>query len=456
MIGWQNPAALWALPLAAVPVIIHLLRTHHARRIAFPSIRFVPSSRTAAVRLHLPSDVLLMLLRVAIVALAIGAAAGPIVLTDARIQAWDARTARAVVVDVSDSMRSPDGSGQAPERTATEAAQAEVDSAASSRRFEVRRRDEMEGTLARASRWLEASPPARREIVVISDFHHGVWQAADAASVLDGVGLRLIPVGRPAGRQAFEGARLFGDGDIAARSQAIEITKDTTAVAIERRPETETAGLRVMAPKGPDGKEASVERLLQAVAAAGAPAGSADEPIAIRFSNAGPPPSGLTIVRPGWMLRTVLRLREDAALSLSPPSPGRGATSSDAWTTVARSADGATLVRAAASGRELLLDIAAPPESLVAAAAVRAALTARIDVDAYAEREVARLDEAQLTAFTRPSAGVTRDAWRSAESTDARWFWLLVLVLLFVEHWLRDRTVRGSHRGSDQEIARAA
>ena len=155
MIGWQNPAALWALPLAAVPVIIHLLRTHHARRVAFPSIRFVPSSRTAAVRMRLPSDVLLMLLRVGIVALAIGAAAGPIFLTDARIQAWDARTARAVVVDVSDSMRAPDGSGQAPERAAAEAAEAELDSAASSRRFEVRRRHEMEEALTRASRWLD-------------------------------------------------------------------------------------------------------------------------------------------------------------------------------------------------------------------------------------------------------------------------------------------------------------
>ena len=50
-----------------------------------------------------------MLLRVAIVALAVGAVAGPILLTDARIQAWDASTARAVVVDVSDSMRAPDG-----------------------------------------------------------------------------------------------------------------------------------------------------------------------------------------------------------------------------------------------------------------------------------------------------------------------------------------------------------
>ena len=58
MIGWLNPGALWALPLAALPILIHLLRTHHATRVAFPSLRFVQPSRTAAVRMRLPSDVL--------------------------------------------------------------------------------------------------------------------------------------------------------------------------------------------------------------------------------------------------------------------------------------------------------------------------------------------------------------------------------------------------------------
>jgi hypothetical protein len=452
MIGWQNPAALWALPLSAVPVVIHLLRTHRARRVAFPSVRFVPSSRTAAVRMRRPSDVVLMMLRGAIVTLAIFAVAGPIVLTNARIEAWNARTVRAVVVDRSESMGVPDGSGQPPEEAAAELAQAELDAAASSRRLEVRRPNELGEALTRASRWLAASPPARREIVVISDFHHGAWQPAAAALVPDGVGLRLIPVGRASGRQIFEGARLFGGGNVAARSQAIDVTKDATAVAVERRPASGTTGLRVEAPKG---AEADVERLLQAVAAAGAPAGSADEPIALRFSNAGPPSTGLAIVRPGWMLRTVLRLREDATFTLSPARAEGDARPSDAWTTVAWSADGAPLVRAAASGRELLLDVAEPVDSLLAAAVVRAALTARLDVDRYAEREVARLDDTSLMAFTRPAAGVTRDAWQSAESTDARWFWLLALVLLAAEQWLRDRA-RRSHGGSPQEVARAA
>ena len=90
-------------------------------------------------------------------------------------------------------------------------------------------------------------------------------------------------------------------------------------------------------------------------------------------------------------------------------------------------------------------------EDILVAEGFESACAARIDVDVYAEREVARLDEARLTAFARPSAGLTRDAWRSAESTDARWLWLLALVLLAVEQWLRDRA-----RRSDQEVARAA
>ncbi len=139
MIGWLNPGALWALPLAALPVVIHLLRTHHAKRVAFPSLRFVQPSRTAAVRMRLPSDVLLMLVRVAVVALGVGALAGPIVLSETRVAAWNSRTARAVVVDVSDSMRAADGSGVAPEAAAAEAAAAELGTATYSRRIETRR-----------------------------------------------------------------------------------------------------------------------------------------------------------------------------------------------------------------------------------------------------------------------------------------------------------------------------
>ena len=233
MIAWQNAAALWALPLAAVPFLIHLLRTHHARRVAFPSLRFVQPSRTAAVRMRLPSDVLLMVVRIATVALAVGALAGPIVLTDARLAAWNARTARAVVVDVSDSMRVVDGSGASPERTASDAVAAELVTATYAKRIDTR---DLADGFARASRWLAASPPAR-EIVVISDLQRGTLGRPDMTAP-EGIGVRFIPVGAGEKTNTFAGARLFGAGDVAVRGQAIEATADTTAVAIEARPGT--------------------------------------------------------------------------------------------------------------------------------------------------------------------------------------------------------------------------
>ena len=206
MIVWQNAAALWALPLAAVPFIVHLLRTHHAKRVAFPSLRFVQPSRTAAVRMRLPSDVPLMLVRIAIVALAVGALAGPIVLTEARTAAWNARTARAVVVDVSDSMRVADGSAVPPEGAAAEAAAAELRTATYARRIDTR---DMEDGLARASRWLAASPPARREVVVISDLQRGTLRRLGHDGGHRGDRLRFIPIGRVAKTKTFDGARAF-------------------------------------------------------------------------------------------------------------------------------------------------------------------------------------------------------------------------------------------------------
>ncbi len=243
MIGWLNPAALWALPLAAAPILIHLLRTHHATRVAFPSLRFVPPSRTAAVRLRLPSDVALMLVRVAIIALSIGALAGPIVLTAARTAAWNSRTARAVVVDASDSMRVPDATGVAPASAAAEGATAELQSATYGVRIDAR---DLRQGIARASTWLAASPPARREVVVISDVQRGRhWEVrgSNTLPMADGIGLRFVPVGQRAETSRFEGARLLGAGDVASREQAIEVTADTTAVTLQANADGASRGV---------------------------------------------------------------------------------------------------------------------------------------------------------------------------------------------------------------------
>jgi hypothetical protein len=444
MIGWLNPAALWALPLVAAPVLIHLLRTHHPTRVAFPSLRFVPPSRMAAVRMRLPSDVALLLVRVAIVALAVVALAGPIALTAGRIASWNSRIARAVVVDRSDSMGVPDGTGVAPERAAADSAAAELASATYGVRLDAR---DLHKGMARASAWLAMSPPARREIVVVSDFQRGGLTSSTISSMAGDVGVRFVPVGRRAEASSFEGARLLGASDVAARELTIETTVDTTAVALRSSVSGESPGLRLI---GPPGTERDLTRLWRVLAVAGTFASAADQPITVQLAGA-PLQATPVPISPGWMVGTVLRLQNDPALSASSGSTVQSgaAAAASPWTTLALNPRGETLVRAAASGAELLVDVKAPVDSLFAAEVVRAVLNARIDPRAYDEREVARVDEALLVALSRPPGPVTLEAWRASEASDARWAWLAVLTLLGVEQWLRGRSVRArAHEGT--------
>ena len=107
---WLAPGAFMALVLLAGPAIVHMLARRNARRVVFPATHFVRAAPAAAVRLRRPSDLGLLLLRLAIVAAAILAAAQPLVLTPWRQARWNARVARAVVVDTSRSIpirRSP-------------------------------------------------------------------------------------------------------------------------------------------------------------------------------------------------------------------------------------------------------------------------------------------------------------------------------------------------------------
>jgi hypothetical protein len=149
------------------------------------------------------------------------------------------------------------------------------------------------------------------------------------------------------------------------------------------------------------------------VSIAGTPAASPDQPIAFVF-DADKNPSGLDGLSPvwdRWMVQTVLRLAQEPALG----SQGR----------------------TGAKGQELVVGVASPATAFTAAAVVRAVLTARRSTDDYAEQEIARTSDAVLAAWNRHAAPVDREVWRAAESTDGRWCWLIVLVLLAIEQWLR-------------------
>jgi hypothetical protein len=217
----------------------------------------------------------------------------------------------------------------------------------------------------------------------------------------------------------------------------------------------------------PDADSADLARLERAVASAGAPAPSPDQPLAIRFAGAA---AGDVVreVSATWMLETVLRMRNDrdlmttcndpASLTADPKSAGRDrATSSGAdakWYALCRDPRSRPVVRAAAAGSQLVLDVEAPPSALLSAAVVRAALIARRGSVARPEEEIQRMTAGELLAWSREAPPITADAWRSGEPgvdlSDSRWCWALALVLLAVETGVRHR--KSGRRRSAAEV----
>jgi hypothetical protein len=428
MIAWLQPAALWALTLIAVPVLIHLLRTRRAPVVRFPSIQFVRRSPVAAIKAGPPSDLFLMLVRAGIVGLAVLALAQPLLVTSSRLNAWNARVARAIVVDRSESMNARTPAGRTASQEAGDIASAEAATAAAAVRIDAT--DLTEG-LRRAARWLETAPPARREAVVVSDFQLGALDDGVQKILPERTGLRLVAVSGAGGSvKAVEGTRLFGAPGIGYRVQAMRISRDGTEATVTGAADSTRTGLRIL------GGEDS---LIRAVARAGAPAPSADQPILIRFANT-ITTEALAPVRERWMIETIAALETNPELRRL----ARGATAakqpaSEVWTVLLRDRDGNPVLRAAALDRELIIDAAVPAASYFAAVTLQSALTAAHGAIGKPEEEVLRIPPERLAAWSRAPAPVNTDAWRFADSSDARWCWLAALALLGLEHLVRRR-----------------
>src|SRR5262245_17100714 len=103
---FANPALLWGLGAAAIPVLIHLLQRRRARKLLFPAIEFVLRSRERTVRQLRLRQILLLLARTALVAAIALAIARPYRPPRAGAAVTAAKTAAtAIVLDASLSMR---------------------------------------------------------------------------------------------------------------------------------------------------------------------------------------------------------------------------------------------------------------------------------------------------------------------------------------------------------------
>ena len=132
---WLAPGAFAALLLLAGPIAVHLLARRNARRVVFPATHFVRAARAAAITVRRPSDVGLLLLRLAIVTVGVLAAsvankllAEPLKFRDRSLAKFvDADRATIVRGDRKVTFAKVDGTWKMTAPTATDAEQADLD-----------------------------------------------------------------------------------------------------------------------------------------------------------------------------------------------------------------------------------------------------------------------------------------------------------------------------------------
>jgi Aerotolerance regulator N-terminal len=447
---WLLPAALAGLALVAGPIAIHLLTRRHARRVKFPTIRFLRAAKPAAVRFRRPSDVTLLAVRIAIVAAAVVAAAQPLILTPWRVSKWNARTVRALVIDTSPSMRRTDAAGETPAAIAAATVDAETESAFGAVTLQV---TDLEEGIGRAVQQLNTMPPGRREIVVLSDFQRATLDETALATVPRDVGLRFVRAGAMPQHREWTGADLDGWRGARWRPQ-VTFSGPGTAASWQRMavmPAVEGITLAVRA-----GDEAVSQDVLKAAVSLGVPS-SRPGAIVIAFTGA-PRPDAFARAQPiasAWIVRLAQTLRTDDLLERAREDAhisGRRAT--QPWTSLVRDARGQAVVLAAEHEGALLIDTTAPVASTFAIALVRAALLTRNDADAArADEEVLTIPDEQLARWRREPGPVTAQMWPHADVSDARWFWAAALALLLLEGRLRRH--RNLHAAKEPDAAAA-
>lgn len=413
---WLVPGAFAALALLAGPVIVHLLARRNARRVIFPATHFVRTAQSAAVRFRRPSDVGLLLLRLAIVMAAVLAAAQPLVLTPWRLARWNARVSRAVVVDASRGLASPD--------VASRLADQEGANAFATRRFTTAN---LADGLERAAKWLEGVPPSRREVIVMSDFQVGALDEKDFAAIPADVGIRLVRAGvQPATRSVtsppIEGWR----GGVWQASTAIDAA-GTRASWTRTGAATVPSWISVSAIPA---DAPAADRALRAAVSLGVPPGDSGHRVLVRFANAPALASPAETVRTPWIAAATIALQHSSLLVDLEP------------------------VKVSERGGVMIVDAPSPATGLNAPAVVRAALLAvRPLAIVSPQAEVRTYPDTDLARWRRDSAPVTRSAIPVADDSDARWLWLLALILVGLESRIRRVRRRDGHApASDGEV----
>lgn len=230
VLEFLSPMA-WLAAALLVPLLVHLLTKQQVHRLPFPTLRFIPRAQSAALRARVLSDWPLLLVRLLIVAAAIAAVSAPVLVSEARREAWNQRVARVVVV------AAPAGEQR------TSSLEALIDE---ERRQSFHSIVASSPTLPDAIRkgvdWLSRQPPARREIVFVGDLRDGDLAPGDLVHVPAHVGVRFVPLGGPASPARFE-RRAVAEGEAGNGLRAYRVAIAAGSDGTEARYEPDDGGV---------------------------------------------------------------------------------------------------------------------------------------------------------------------------------------------------------------------
>ena len=384
-------------------------------------------------------DAPLLAVRAGIVAAAVTALAGPLIVTPARRQAWDRRIVRAFVTDASA------GEARPP-----------VDrSAYLTREFGG---PPLPDAVRRAVAWLETSPPARRELVVSSRFPIGSITAADIAAVPAEVGIQLVRAGTLPPARAVDGGQVLAGDRMVSRQVTLDGVRTSVGESV-----VASRSVWPIDIVSPPSMQPTVDAALAAVLDQRVWMPRQDRRARVVIApDAGAAPPDAESIRTPWIAEAVADLIGDSDLQSAAARAAGGFAggpfSSAPWLTVALSAEGRPLAAAAESNGRLVVVSAAPPSELATPLLLRSLANLVGAAPDLRAAEVLPIADPQLRAWSRPStppgAPHANALRRDDADNDRRWLWAAALVLLAIETWMR--RARTAAEKQHEEAARVA
>ncbi len=464
---WLNPAAWIGLLALAGPIAIHILVQRKAERLPFPSLRFLQQGRLASIRRHVLEDVLLLAIRAAIVAAAVAALAGPLIVTRTQREAWNARVVRASVVQGADGAQRFQPS----------------DRPFLSQTFET---PAVADAIPRAVAWLENAPPARRELVIVGPLALGSVSADDLAAILPDIGIRFeqsggLPTERsiaggrvlalerefglerdpsalrePQGRpEDTRGAAGSGSARAPSRADGFSRAKGSGSIVVQQQVTLRNTHTTVQETGAAEPDPFPVDVVCStdarpivdvAIAAARsqrvwAPAANRRGRLVLLDSIDPAAVADGAPVRESWVADAIASIVRDRDLQVVGSQTLAGLSdprlSAPPWQPLLLALDGSPLAVAGASSASLVVVSGAAPSSLVTPLLLRAMVNALGGPPDLRQAEVLPIPDSQLRAWSRPAAPVTAPRVDRVERDDRRGLWIFVLALLALETWIR-------------------